>query len=121
MILESIFQWPRQWLDSFTSRCQFVEPLSRCSLDHIDSIQFDPMAGRRNVEVPTVAGMSDTILRVSDGSDRNILPCRANTGGLRIVRGILCADTELEPTFSVDGQIYPPESPGMVVLGEQVR
>jgi hypothetical protein len=82
-------------------------------------MQFDPMAGRRNVEVPAVAGIpSDHAPRVSDVRDCNILPWRANEG---IVRGIPCVDTELEPTFSVDGQIYLPESPGVVVLGEQVR
>lgn len=58
MTLESILQRRGQGLYSFTSRCQFVKPLSRCGPCPIDAIEFDPMAGRRHMQVPTATNMS---------------------------------------------------------------
>ena len=115
MILEGIFQWSRQWLYLFPSRCQSIEPLSRCSFCPVDAIQFDPMKGKRNVEVPAVAGMSDHTCPRQPGSDCNILPCRANRGGLCIVnkyaenrRGMIDEELTLCHVTLVDGVLNVP-------------
>lgn len=46
----------------------------------------------------------------------NVLPRGANKGRFRIVRRIPRADTELEPSFSIDGQVDLPQPPGVIVL-----
>ena len=52
------------------------------------------------------------------GADReaHVLPCRADEGGLGVVRRIPGANAELEPTLGVDRHLSRPEAPGVVML-----
>lgn len=50
------------------------------------------------------------------GERDNVLPSRPDECGLCIVRRIPCADTKLDPSFSVHGQVDLPEPPSMIVL-----